>query len=175
MKSKFEQWQDRLLEIKGWARDGLTDEEIMKKIGISKPTFYSWQKKYDNFLNALKEGRAPVNVEIEDTFIDKKLRGYFVEEEVQERVIRKDANGMVIGETAHVRKFKRYIPPDTTAMIFYLKCRLANKYNDRLNVVVEDNRNGKLAELIEGLKEDDLYIEATPIDADVATEQAKEN
>lgn len=173
MKSKYEYWKDRLLEIKGWARDGLTDDEIAKKLSISIATLYNWKNLHLEFSKAIKDGRAPVNVEVEDTFFEKKLNGYFIEEEVQERCVQKDASGNVKGTTDHIRKYKRYIPPDTTALIFYLKCRLSHKYNDKLNVVVDD-RNGILEDLIKGLK-DDIHEETAELDEAVADEPSETN
>lgn len=46
---------------------------------------------------------------------------------------------------------------------------------DRIDVTVDDKREGQLADLIEGLKEDDLYTETAPPDGDVAEEQAETN
>ena len=58
-KGKYEKWltQESLLIIQGWARDGLTDEQIAHNIGISKVTFYDWKKKYPNFSNAIKRSK----------------------------------------------------------------------------------------------------------------------
>ena len=37
--SKYEtEWKDKLAVIQGWARDGLSNEQIAKNIGISRPT-----------------------------------------------------------------------------------------------------------------------------------------
>ena len=64
---------------------------------------------------------------------------------------------------------------DTTAMIFYLKCRLNSKYNDKINVTVDSKRNGQLADLIEGLKDDDIHTETESLDEIMANEQAETN
>ena len=57
-------------------------------------------------------------------------------------------------------------------MLFYMKCRMPQKYNDKINLTVEDKRNGQLADLIEGLKEDDLYTETETSNEAMADEQA---
>lgn len=46
---------------------------------------------------------------------------------------------------------------------------------DRIDVAVEDKREGRLADLIEGLKEDDLYTETTPLDGGMAEEPTETN
>ena len=56
--AKIDEWlePDKLILLEGWARDGLTDEQIMKNMGIhSKSTFYGYKKDYPNFSNAIKK------------------------------------------------------------------------------------------------------------------------
>ena len=148
---KWSEWiePDGLLVIKGWARDGYTDQEIAKNIGVADSTFSEWKLKFPEIVAALKNGRKPVIVEIEDTFFEKKLKGYFIEEEIVE--ITKHPNNT---KTEHRKKMKRWIPPDTTAMIFYLKCKKPQQYNDKLALSADNEAtNGKLDELIEAVKE----------------------
>ena len=46
-KGKYHDWltEDGLLQLKGWARDGLDDKEIADKIGIGRTTFYDKRRK----------------------------------------------------------------------------------------------------------------------------------
>ena len=41
-KGKYQEWltEDGLTKLEAWARDGLTDEQIAKNIGIKRPTLY---------------------------------------------------------------------------------------------------------------------------------------
>jgi len=137
------------LMIKGWARDGLADGEIARNMGINPTTLPEWKKKFPEIVEALKTGRKPVLVEVEDTFFERKLKGYFVDEEIVE--VTKHPNGT---KTEHRKKMKRWIPPDTTAMIFYLKCKKSQHYNDKLAISADNEAtNGKLDQLIEAVKE----------------------
>ena len=100
-KGKYQEWlePDNLLRIKGWARDGLTDKEIAEnKIGVDESTFCKWKSKYPAISQALKEGREPVDVTLEDTFYSKKLSGYKVTETIKEKTVQRDASGNVIRE-----------------------------------------------------------------------------
>jgi transposase len=47
-KGKYEMWLTRegLLFIEGWARDGLTDEQIAYNMGVSVASLYNWKNKY---------------------------------------------------------------------------------------------------------------------------------
>lgn len=152
-----------MLVLKGYARDGLTDEEIAKKIGISSATFYNWCNRFVEIFDTIKKGREPVNVQVEDTFFEKKLQGYTVEEKTTEKTISRDKDGNIVGSTEHIKKTERYIPPDTTAMLFYMKCRMSEKYNDRLNVKV-DNLS-ELPKLYDALKENDDDVRETVSEA----------
>ena len=47
-KGKYQEWltENGLLRLKGWATDGLNDEEIAEKMGIHVSTLYEWKNKY---------------------------------------------------------------------------------------------------------------------------------
>lgn len=72
MKGKYEYWRtdDGLLLLEGWARDGLTDEQITKKMGIGVSTLYTWQNNYQEIREALKKGRAPIDYEVENKLLE---------------------------------------------------------------------------------------------------------
>lgn len=76
-KGKYQEWleNDNLILLQGWARDGLTDEQIAHNIGISKVTLYEWKKKYPNFSNALKKGKEVIDFAVENALLKKALSG----------------------------------------------------------------------------------------------------
>ena len=43
-KGKYQEWltKEGLLRLQGWARDGLSDEQIAANMGITDSTFYEW-------------------------------------------------------------------------------------------------------------------------------------
>lgn len=55
-KGKYEYWitPEGLLKIEGWARDGLTDEQIAENIGISRSTLNMWKNRYSDISDTLK-------------------------------------------------------------------------------------------------------------------------
>lgn len=58
-KGKYEKWltNEGLLRIQGWARDGLTDEQIAENMGINKATLYDWKNRFPEFSDTLKESK----------------------------------------------------------------------------------------------------------------------
>lgn len=174
-KGKYRDWltEEGLLLLKSYVRDGFTDKEIADKIGINHATFYDWKKRFPAFSDTLKAGRMPVNVTVENTFFTEKLQSRTVKERTKEIITHKDAKGKIVGTTEHEKITEKFIPADTTAMIFYLKCRMPDKYNDKINLEIDTKKDGRLADLIDGLKEDidDLHKETAGINEAVADEQ----
>ena len=118
--AKINEWleNDKLILLEGWARSGLTDEQIAKNIGINRTTLYDWKKKEVNIADALKKGKEVVDFEVENALLKRAL-GYEYEEETYE-------NGIL------TKKVKKQVPPDTTAQIFWLKNRKPNNWKDRV-------------------------------------------
>lgn len=113
-KSKWETHvKDRLIEVEGWARDGLTDEQIAKNLGISKDTFYRYKNEYSDFSDSLKRGKEIVDREVENALLKRAL-GYTYEEETIEEL----ADGTIKTKTV-----TKHMAGDTTAQIFWLKNR----------------------------------------------------
>ena len=141
-KGKYREWltEDGLLLIKGWARDGLTDEQIAEKMHIGTTTFYRWQTEYQEIRESIKEGKHPVDIEVEDA-LKKKATGYFVTVKRAIKVKTKKQlkdKGLIEEEHIEYVDDEVYIPPDTTAQIFWLKNRKGDKWNDKKEVPVED-------------------------------------
>jgi transposase-like protein len=76
-KGKYEEWltEDGLILIEGWARDGLTDEQIAHNMGIRRETLWSWRKQYPNIDNALKKTKEVVDREVENALYKKACEG----------------------------------------------------------------------------------------------------
>lgn len=76
-KGKYEKWlkEENLLLLEGWARDGLTDEQIAKNIGIGERTLYEWKEKYPQISQSLKKGKEVVDYEVENALLSSALGG----------------------------------------------------------------------------------------------------
>ena len=76
-KGKYEYWitPEGLLKIEGWARDGLTDEQIAENIGISRSTLNMWKNRYSDISDTLKRGKDVIDLQVENALLRRAL-GY---------------------------------------------------------------------------------------------------
>lgn len=75
--AKYKEWldKDKLILLRGWARDGLTNEQIANNIGINTCTLYEWKKKNTDISNALKETREIADYEVENALYKNAING----------------------------------------------------------------------------------------------------
>lgn len=75
--AKINEWleKDNLILLEGWARDGLTFEQIANNIGINVTTLRDWRKKEPTISAILKKGREVVDYEVENALLKSALEG----------------------------------------------------------------------------------------------------
>lgn len=75
--SKVEYWltSDGLTLLAGWARDGLTDEQIAKNMNISRSTLNEWKNKHSDISNTLKKNKEIVDYEVENALYKNAING----------------------------------------------------------------------------------------------------
>ena len=74
-KSKFEEIKEKFPLIEGWAKDGLTDEQISKNLGISKVTFYKYKASCSELSELLKKSKEVVDYEVENALYKSAIGG----------------------------------------------------------------------------------------------------
>ena len=166
----YENWKtkDGLLSLEGWARDGLSEKQIAKNIGIHLGTLCEWKNRFPEIAEAIKRGKRPVDVQVENALYRSAL-GYKQTVKKPIKLRRKDNSEYIEYADEEV-----YIAPNITAQIFWLKNRKPEYWRDKRDVVT--STPGQLADLIDGLKEPcayDLHTEAEGIDGTLENEQAE--
>ena len=128
-KGKYEYWltKDGLTLIAGWARNGLTDEQIAKNIGIHCGTLYDWKKKHAEISEALKKTKEIADTEVENALF-RRATGYDYTEETRERRFDKITGEYELVTTKTVKK---HMPPDTAAAIIWLKNRRPGQWREK--------------------------------------------
>lgn len=147
-KGKYEYWltPEGLLKIEGWARDGLTDEQIAVNIGIGYSTLQTWKSKYQDIQDTLKRGKEVIDRQVENALLKRAL-GYEYEE------VKEKFEGNVMTERTVTKK---EVIPDVTAQIFWLKNRKREAWADRQNIELSQPIDDSIKEMeayFEQLKE----------------------
>ena len=149
-KKKSGKWltADGLILITGWARDGLTDVQIAKNMGISVTTLYCYKNDFPLISEALRQGKEVVDMQVENMLFKNAMGYEFKEvtfELVEATVIDPETYVM---ETVPGTKIKTVIkqqPPNVTAQIFWLKNRKPVEWRDK----VQNEITGKDGGVIE--------------------------
>lgn len=76
-KGKYQKWlePENLILLEGWARDGLTDEQIAQNMGIGYSTLQTWKSKYQDIQDTLKKGKDVIDFQVENALLESALDG----------------------------------------------------------------------------------------------------
>lgn len=156
-KGKYEQWlePEGLLKIGGWARDGLTDEQIAQNMGVAYSTFRTWRDKYSALSAVLKKNKDVADRQVENSLFERALGGaHEVRKTFKVKEKYYDDHGRLCEKEKLVQATDEvYIPGDTTAQIFWLKNRKPEDWRDKpkeVDKTMEDN--DMVLKFIEGTK-----------------------
>ena len=119
--------KDNLIRIAAWTRDGLSEAQIAKNLGISYMTFRRAKKDPDfgeQISGALIQTKDVVDMEVENMLL-KRARGYEYDEVTEE---------YEMGILVKRKVTRKMVVPDTSAQIFWLKNRQPDKWRDRREV-----------------------------------------
>ena len=144
--AQYKVWLDEehLVLLRNWAREGYKDEEIADMMGIHVGTLYSWKNKYSDINNALKKGKEIIDGEVEEALIKSAL-GYTV----HEKKITELPDGTYKKELS-----EKHIPPNVTALIFWLKNRRSKSWRDKQKEEIDTTMIDKLDNILKEVKED---------------------
>lgn len=176
--AEYKKWlePDNLTKLRSWARDGLTNEQIAKKIGVKRQTFQRWLSTYSDMSDALKKGKEIVDAEIEDSLIS--IMKKHTVTTTQYKMVKKDAFNLKaerskfaniykldhpnatkeevgIAVAEHVDVYEKIpisktvteVDPNASAIIFWLKNRRPDIYRDQtFQKLNEANARKTLAE-----------------------------
>lgn len=114
-KGKYQRWlePEGLILLEGWARAGLTDEQLAHNMGIVPSTLYDWRDKYPEISEALKKGKEVIDFEVENALLKRAL-GY---DYLEERIEVSGKKGRTVTQT------RKHVPGDVLAQIYWLNNR----------------------------------------------------
>lgn len=76
-KTTYKDWEveEKILLLQGWARNGLTNEQIASNMDIVVSTLWEWRKKSPKISNALKIGKDEADIQVENALYKAALEG----------------------------------------------------------------------------------------------------
>ena len=121
-KGKYEKWlePEGLTLLEGWARNGLTDEQIAHNCGITSKTLYEWKNRYGEICEALKKGKEVIDLEVENALLKSAL-GFTYDEVMTEES----------DDGIKKRVTTKMVLPNVTAQIFWLKNRRPEQWREK--------------------------------------------
>ena len=161
-KGKYDRWltPEGLALLTGWARDGLTDDQIAHNMGVNRATLYRWKREHCDICDALKAGKEVVDRLVENALLKRALgttttsttyKMVKVDEEVLKvrrmrflntykydhpELGKKELMMVAIEQVPTYEKIpiivnENELAPDTSAQIFWLKNRKPEKYREK--------------------------------------------
>ena len=140
MVNRWDEWltEDGLLRVRGWARDGLTNDQIAKNMRVSRSTLMTWRRKFPELDKAAKKGKDVADREVENALF-KSACGYTVtitKPVKLKRILYDEETGRKVREYEEVVEVEEqlHFPAQVTAQIFWLKNRKPAQWRDKTDV-----------------------------------------
>lgn len=146
-KGKYQQWltDEGKVRLQGWARDGLSDEQLADKMGINVATLYRWKKEHCEICEALREGKEVADRRVENALynscFDRKItirRPFKVKDVYYDNGKRCEKERMMYGEEDVA------IPANEKAIEFWLANRKPEKWSRKEKLEVSGEKGGPL-------------------------------
>ncbi|WP_025692587.1 hypothetical protein [Paenibacillus zanthoxyli] len=132
-KGKYHDWltPEGLLKLEGWARDGLTDEQIAANMGVNVATLYRYKQDYCEIRESLKKGKEVVDRQVENALLKRAL-GYRYDEVTREPgTVEDEETGELKRAMVETKRVTKEVQGDVTAQIFWLKNRRPDLWRDK--------------------------------------------
>ena len=74
---KYQPWvePEGLILLEGWAREGLTEEQIGARMGVSPVSLWRWKRRFPEVAEALRKGKEVVDFQVESALLENALGG----------------------------------------------------------------------------------------------------
>lgn len=122
------------------AEYGFTDLKLARLFDVSKATINTWKKKHPEFLDSIRAGKDEYDSEGIEKSLRRRAKGFRYSETTKEITPIPDPetgkHQLII--TKQVRKF---VPPDTKAIEFWLRNRRNKRWPDKHDVKLEGDLN----------------------------------
>lgn len=108
------------------AKRGCTDAEIAEAFGIGASTLYGWKGAHPEFREALKESKGSADEAVVESLYNRACGRCKRTTKKKREVLDSDGRKVTLTEVV-----EETLPPDTTAMIYWLKNRQPELWRDK--------------------------------------------
>jgi hypothetical protein len=128
-------------QVEKLCRLGAADAELADFFQVSVRTLHRWKAEHEEFCHSIKVGKEAADSRVERALYERATGFAYVEEQAFKV---RNADGSENLETIQV---ERMAPPDTTAMIFWLKNRKKVDWRDKQDIEHSGNVTIQASEL----------------------------
>ncbi len=111
---------------------GATDEILAKYFEVDERTINNWKNEHSEFFQSIKKGKEEADVEVAISLFNR-AKG-FTKTVKKTFKLKKQVNGEGSDERLETAEDEVYIPPDTTAIIYWLKNRQPSLWRDKQEI-----------------------------------------
>ena len=126
-----------ILQVEGWARDGYDDKQIAELLDLDPTYFCKVKKQYPQLTQALKKGRQPLEVLVENSLF-KRATGMKVKTTVRRWEIVDGLDG-IPQRVEVIQETESELPPDTGAAMAWLKHKKPEVWNIATKMQMEQD------------------------------------
>ena len=134
---------------------GANDKELADFFEVNEATINRWKKSHPDFCEALKKGKDTADANVASKLYSRAIGARITIQQAHKlKQVSYHENGKKKSETEVVQVVDLDVeqPPDTTAIIFWLKNRQPDKWRDRKEVSADLSMNNEL----EGKSDEEL-------------------
>ena len=115
---------------------GAKDTQVADFFEVNADTIHEWKKQYPSFSESLKKGKLHADSLVAKSLYKRALGFKFNEvtyEDILETIVDHEGDISRVPKTK-IKTVKKYILPDTTAQIFWLKNRQQDQWRDKQEI-----------------------------------------
>ena len=112
-------------------KQGSSIKSACALVGISQETFYKWRKEKAEFSETIKRAMAIPDKAVENALYKSAIMGHSYIEREFKSISNKEGTKII---EIPVKSVKKFIPPNVTAQIFWLKNRCPEEFKDKQEI-----------------------------------------
>ena len=120
-------------KVEAMLKSGMTDKQMAISLEIAESTWHKWKLDHPSFSESLRGWKASADDEVERSLYERAC-GY---SHPEQKIMQNNGEPVIVDTVKHY-------PPDSTAMIFWLKNRKRDEWRDRHDLDV--NMFSKMSE-----------------------------